>query len=482
MKKTRIVCTLGPASESPETIERMIKAGMNVARLNFSHGDHQGHAERIRMIRETALRLARPVAILADIAGPKIRVGEIAAGSVELETGQTFVLTDRDVPGDANEVSVSYSGLPRLVKKGDIILLSDGSLELQVISTSTRNITCRVTIGGTLSSRKGINLPTRSSGIPILTEKDKQDLRFIARQEVDFVGLSFVRTGAEVDEVRSWLKRHRCSVALIAKIEKPEAVENIEEIIAAADGIMVARGDLGVEIPFSEVPIIQKKVIYLANRAGKPVITATQMLVSMVSSPRPTRAEVSDVSGAIFDGTDAVMLSEETAVGKYPVRAVEVMASIASEVDEDPLYRRWMRGWVARMFKDQEKFSVEDSVARSACIQADGIDADRIIVHTATGSAARRVGKYRPVVPILAVTSSEETYRSLCLSWGIEAIIIPPPTNFEEMIEWTTVAARKSGQLKKGERAVVTAGVPINHPGHTNVIRVLTIGQTEKTF
>ncbi|MDP8236652.1 MAG: pyruvate kinase [Candidatus Erginobacter occultus] len=482
MKKTRIVCTLGPASSSPEVIEKLIKAGMDVARLNFSHGTERDHSARIRLIRETANRLARPVAILADIAGPKIRIGEIAGGAVELETGRKFVLTSRDVPGDAEAVSVSYLDLPRLVKKGDIILLSDGSLELEVLSISPDRINCRVTIGGTLSSRKGINLPTRSSGIPILTEKDKQDLKFIARQGLDFIGLSFVRTGAEVAEVRNWLKRRRCSTPLIAKIEKPQAVENIGEIIAAADGVMVARGDLGVEIPFAEVPIIQKKIIFQAHRAGKPVITATQMMMSMVSSPRPTRAEVSDVAGAIFDGTDAVMLSEETAAGKYPVRAVEAMASIAGEVEADPVYRKWIRDWIGRMLEEQEMLPVEESVARSACFLAAGINADRIIVHTASGSAARRVAKYRPAAPILAVTSSEEVYRSLALTWGTEAILIPAPKNFEEMIARATAAGLKSGQLKKGDRAVVTAGVPINHPGHTNVIRVVTIGQPDKTF
>ncbi len=482
MKKTRIVCTLGPASSSREVIERLVLAGMDVARLNFSHGSEEEHNERIRLVRAVSKKLSKPVGILADIAGPKIRIGEIAAGTAELATGQTFVLTDRKVPGDAGEVSVSYPGLPRLVKKGDIILLSDGSLELEVVSSSGRDITCRVTIGGTLSSRKGINLPTRSSGIPILTAKDKRDLSFIACRGLDFIGLSFVRTGAEVEKVRTWLQRRRCSTPLIAKIEKPQAVENIGEIVAAADGIMVARGDLGVEIPFAEVPIIQKKIIYLAHRAGKPVITATQMMESMVSSPRPTRAEVSDVAGAIFDGTDAVMLSEETAAGKYPVRAVEAMAAVARQVENDPVYRKSIRDWIARMIEEEERLPVEESVARSACFLAGGIGAERIIVHTASGSAARRVAKYRPAVPVLAVTSSEETCRSLALTWGAEAIMIAPPKNFEEMISRATAAGLKSGRLKKGDRVVVTAGVPINHPGHTNVIRVLTIGKPDQTF
>ena len=482
MKKTRIVCTLGPASDSPETIGKMLEAGMNVARLNFSHGTRESHGELIRLIRETARRLSLPVGILADIAGPKIRVGEIAAGTAELEPGGTFVLTSREVPGDDREVSVSYPDLPRLVEEGDIILLADGSLELEVVSATDRDINCRVIIGGTLSPRKGVNLPTRSSGIPILTEKDERDLEFIARQGVDFIGLSFVRTGGEVEEVRSRLERLGSPIPLIAKIEKPQAVKNIEEIIAAADGVMVARGDLGVEIPFAEVPIIQKKIIYRAHRAGKPVITATQMMASMVSSPRPSRAEVSDVAGAIFDGTDAVMLSEETAAGEYPVRAVEAMAAVARQVEADPLYREWIRSWIARMLEDQGRLPVEESVARSACFLAAGIGADRIIVHTASGSAARRVAKYRPDAPILAVTSSESVYRSLSLTWGAEAVLIPAPDSFDEMIAGAVEVGVSSGRLEKGDRAVVTAGAPINHPGHTNEIRVLTVGRPGQTF
>ena len=428
MKKTKIVCTIGPASSAPAVIEKMIEAGMDVARLNFSHGTHEEHAAVIRSIRETAEKLNRPVAILTDIAGPKIRIGEIAAGSIELKSGRNFCLTDRPVPGDEKEVSVNYRGLPKLVRKGDRILLSDGALELEVIRRTADRIVCRVITGGTLSSHKGVNLPTRSTGIPILTEKDRKDLRFIAGQDVDYIGISFVRTAEEVKEVRLLLAKRKIRAALVAKIEKPEAARNLDSIIAAADGIMVARGDLGVEIPYAEVPVLQKTIISRARRAGKPVITATQMMESMVESPRPTRAEVSDVAGAIFDGTDAVMLSEETAAGKYPVQAVQAMAGIAREIDADPVYRKWTREWVEKMFDREEKLPVEESVARSACSLAEGIGAACIVTHTATGSAARRVAKYRPPVNILAVTSRVATCRSLALVWGVVPLLIPPPT------------------------------------------------------
>ncbi|MFH1037945.1 MAG: pyruvate kinase [PVC group bacterium] len=482
MKKTKIVCTIGPASDAPDVIEKLIEAGMDVARLNFSHGTHQEHGARIRLIRETARRLNRPVAILTDIAGPKIRIGKIAAGTVELKTGQNFILTARPVPGDAGEVSVNYRGLPKLVRKGDRILLSDGTLELEVICRSADRITCRVITGGSLSSRKGVNLPTRSTGIPILTAKDKKDLTFIAGQDVDFIGLSFVRTAGEVEKVRSMLKRRKSGAALVAKIEKPEAVGNLDAIIGAADGIMVARGDLGVEIPFAEVPVLQKTIISKARRAGKPVITATQMMESMVESPRPTRAEVSDVAGAIFDGTDAVMLSEETAAGKYPVRAVQAMAGIAREIDADPVYRRWTREWVERLIGEEGELPVEESVARSACSLAEGIGAAGIVTHTASGSAARRVAKYRPPVLILAVTSSPAVCRSLSLVWGVVPLLIPPSDDFEEVVRQTAGLSLKSGLLKKGDLVVVTAGVPLGHPGHTNVVRVMTVGEGWKTF
>ncbi|MEA1928665.1 MAG: pyruvate kinase [Candidatus Auribacterota bacterium] len=482
MKKTKIVCTIGPASDSPEMIEKLIKAGMDVARLNFSHGTHEGHAEKIRIIRETADRLGRTVAILTDIAGPKIRVGEISRGSVELKKGRNFILTDLQVPGDEQEVSVTYQGLPELVRKGDTILLADGGLELKVTGRSKNRIRCRVIEGGVLSSHKGVNLPTRSAGIPILTEKDHDDLRFIIKQDVDYVGISFVRSAEEVDEVRALLKKKRSKIHLIAKIEKPEAVENIDAIIEAADGIMVARGDLGVELPFEEVPVLQKMIISKSNRAGKPVITATQMMESMVKSSRPTRAEVSDVATAIFDGTDAVMLSEETAAGANPVQAVRAMVRVAREVESGEFYRDANREWLFRLYREQEELPVEESVARSACFLADGIRARSIMVHTASGSAARRVAKYRPDRVIVAPTFSRRVARLLILVRGVMPLIITETEDFYEMIREAAELSIKEKYLKKGDLVVVTAGVPLDYPGHTNVIGVIRAGEERKTF
>ncbi len=482
MKKTKIVCTIGPASDSPEMIEKLIRAGMDVARLNFSHGTHEGHADKIRIIRETSQRLGRTVAILTDIAGPKIRVGEISRGSVELKKGKKFSLTDLPVPGDENEVTVTYPDLPKLVRKGDTILLNDGALGLEVTGRSKSRINCRVIVGGILSSHKGVNLPTRSAGIPILTEKDRKDLRFIVRQDVDYIGLSFVRTAQEVEEVRALLKRKRSKIALIAKIEKPEAVENIDAIIAVADGIMVARGDLGVELPFEQVPVLQKMIIRKANMAGKPVITATQMMESMVENSRPTRAEVSDVATAIFDGTDAVMLSEETAAGAHPVQAVRAMVRVAREVEAGLFYRDTNRDWLLKLYREQEELPVEESVARSACSLADGIRAKSIMVHTASGSAARRVAKYRPDRVIIAPTFSRRVARLLILVRGVAPLIIPETDDFYEMIRQTAELSIKAKLLKKGDLVVVTAGVPLNHPGHTNMIGVVRAGERGKTF
>lgn len=482
MKKTKIVCTIGPASDSPEMIEELIRAGMDVARLNFSHGTHQGHAEKIRIIRETAVRLERTVAILTDIAGPKIRIGEISRGSVELKKGRNFVLTDLPVAGDEKGVSVTYQGLPDLVRRGDTILLADGALELKVTSRSKNRISCRIINGGTLSSHQGVNLPTRSAGIPILTQKDRKDLGFIVKQDIDYIGLSFVRTAEEIEEVRTLLRKKRSKIHLIAKIEKPEAVENIDKIIEAADGIMVARGDLGVELPFEQVPVLQKMIISRSNLAGKPVITATQMMESMVKAPRPTRAEVSDVATAIFDGTDAVMLSEETAIGANPVKAVRAMVRVAREVESGAFYRDANREWLFKLYREQDELPVEESVARSACSLADGIRAKSIMAHTASGSAARRVAKYRPDRLIIAPTFNPAVARLLILVRGVMPLLIPETDDFYEMIRESAGLSLEAGFLKKGDLMVVTAGVPLNHPGHTNVIGVVRAGEERKTF
>ncbi|MDD2237947.1 MAG: pyruvate kinase, partial [Kiritimatiellae bacterium] len=410
MKRTKIVCTIGPASNTETVIEKLIQAGMNVARLNFSHGTHEEHGEVIRTIRAVSERLAVPVAILQDIAGPKIRIGQIENGPVTLAPGDRFVLTSREVPGNTREVSVNFRELPSFVQPGDSLLLADGMLELTVEKTGAEDIECRVITGGSLNSRKGINLPTRSTGIPILTEKDRVDLQFGRKCGVDYVALSFVRTADDVRLVRALLRDGGQTTPLIAKIEKPEALDHLDEILEEVDGIMVARGDLGVELPFERVPRAQKDIIARANRASKPVITATQMLESMVNSPRPTRAEVNDVANAILDGTDAVMLSEESAMGAYPVQAVQAMARIAKDVEEHFPYKEWFAGRVMN-----EDSDVAHSVSQAACGMAEVLGVAAIVATTVTGTTARQVARFRPAQPILAPTPSAETYRRLAL-------------------------------------------------------------------
>jgi pyruvate kinase len=475
MKKTKIVCTIGPASRAPETLEQLIRAGMNVARLNFSHGTHDEHREVIQNIRAIAARLNRSIAVLQDIAGPKIRIGSIAEGTIHLETGQTFILTDRDVPGTVEQVSVNYHGLPKLVQEGDLLLLSDGALEMQVLKTSDHEIHCRVSNGGPLSSHKGVNLPSRSTGIPILTAKDREDIDFGLEQGVDYIGLSFVRTADDVREVRQLIHERGYETPLIAKIEKPEALENIDAILEQVEGLMVARGDLGVEIPFERVPVAQKTLIRKANKAGKPVITATQMLESMVHSPRPTRAEVTDVASAIFDGTDAVMLSEESAMGEYPVKAVEAMARIAHDVEAAFPYRAW-----TAKFDAQRIQTTETSVAHAACHLAEDLHTTAMITCTVSGETARQVARFRPPTLILAPTPCEETYRRLALVWGAMPIKLPLIKHTDHMLRQACEVAIETGFIKRGDQVVITAGVPVNEPGKTNFVGVFRAGEQQQ--
>ncbi len=470
MPKTKIVCTIGPATQSPEVLERLIQSGMNVARLNFSHGTQASHEEVIQHIRRLASRLNHPVAILQDLSGPKIRIGPIEKGEVFLNSGDMFTLTNRQVPGDSQEVSVSYPNLPEEVHPGDTLLLCDGALELEVEETGSQDIECRVIVGGPLSSFKGINLPTSSLKIPILTEKDKKDLDFGISQEVDYVALSFVRTAADVEEAKSIIQDNNSAIPVIAKIEKHEAVSNIDQIIQAVDGIMVARGDLGVETPLEKVPLVQKMLIQKSNQAGKPVITATQMLRSMVENPRPTRAEVTDVANAILDGTDALMLSEESAVGEYPVESVAMMAKIAEDAESGVKFETWVR----RVETKAEK-SIPEAVGLAACNLAESINAACIITFTQSGSTAQLVSKYRPRQPILAATPLERTFRRLSLNWGVVPLLCESSDSTDEMIKATFQAVRESGLVKKGQKVVITAGVPVGVPGTTNLVKAETL-------
>jgi len=467
MIKTKVVCTIGPASRSPEVLERLVLAGMDVARLNFSHGTQEEHGRVIAHLRRISRRLGRPVAVLQDLAGPKIRIGPIRSGPVVLETGAAFTLTARKVPGDARTVSINSPALAAGVRKGDVLLLSDGALELEVVAVDGRDIRCRVVIGGPLNSFKGINVPARTIRTPSLTAKDRDDLRFGLRSEVDYVALSFVRNAGDIATVRRHMNRCGGSVPVIAKIEKHEALDNIDAIVEAADGIMVARGDLGVETPLEKIPQVQKVLIRKSRAAVKPVITATQMLRSMVDSPRPTRAEVTDVANAILDGTDAIMLSEETAIGRYPVEAISMMVRIAREAESMPAFS-------AGPFPDAPgpiTCSLPSAVARAASSLAADVRAAAIITLTQSGSTARLVSRCRPQVLILAITPAERTRRELALCWGVLPILGENRASTDEMIAAALRSALKTGLVKKGQTVVVTAGVPPGRPGTSNLIK-----------
>jgi pyruvate kinase len=465
MRRTKIVCTIGPASRSADMLEQLIRAGMNVARLNFSHGTPAEHLEVITAVRRTAERLGQPIAILQDLAGLKVRVGEIASGSVALEAGALLTLTTRHVLGSRQEVSVPYPQLTEEVQPGDTVLLSDGDVALEVIDTSEQDVHCRVITGGVLASRKGVHLPRRSRTAPLFTVKDRGDLAFGLRYGVDYVGLSFVGSAADVLEARRMMQEQGSSAPLIAKIETSWALANIDEIIDSVDGVMVARGDLGVAISLETVPRLQKLLIAKANRAGKPVITATHMLRSMEDHPRPTRAEATDVANAVLDGTDAIMLSEETAIGRYPVEAVAMMAAIAADAESIVPAAAWTP-------PPQATASLPDAVGRAACILAADIQAAAIVTCTQSGTTARRVARYRPRAPILAPTPHAETYRRLALVWGVTPLLNPTQATTDELIDGALGNVLAAGRAQHGDTVVVTAGVPVGRPGTTNLIKV----------
>jgi pyruvate kinase len=466
-QKTKIVCTIGPATGSLSAIEELIKAGMNVARLNFSHGTLGEHAGYIRNIRKAASKLKTPVAILQDIAGPKIRTRKLKRKEVQLKEGADFTLTTATVPGDEHSVSVNLPELAENVKRGDVIFLDDGAIKLEVVDTSPDAVRCRVIVGGILGWEKGVNVPGVNLKIPSCTEKDFHDLLFGIEHEVDFVALSFVREAKDMLRVRKFLKKKGADIPLISKIEKWEALENLDKILAASDGLMVARGDLGIEIPLERVPLAQKEIIKKCNHAGKPVITATQMLESMMESPSPTRAEVTDIANSIFDGTDAIMLSGETAIGRYPVEAVQVMMKIALITEAALPYSKMLLDKGA----DLEP-QTDDAISYAACHTAHQLGAAAIVAFTSSGSTARRVSKYRPGIPILAATPSPKQRRRLLLSWGVYPFEVAEPSDVADLLAQGARLSLETGVARKGDLIVITAGIPIGIAGTTNLLKV----------
>ncbi|MDO3681441.1 pyruvate kinase [Paenibacillus ehimensis] len=467
MRKTKIVCTIGPSCESVEQLKKLIEAGMNVARLNFAHGEPAEHSSRIANIRQAGKELNRPIAIMIDIKGPEIRTGKLLEASYTLKQNEQVVLTTEPVLGDGRRIPVSYPDLPKDVSVGTSILIDDGLIELKVEEIAGTEIRCRILNGGVLKARKGVNLPGVSTSLPGVTERDIEHIRFGVREGIDMIAMSFVRKAADVLEVRHLLEQYGApDIQIISKIENLEGVDNLDEILEASDGLMVARGDLGVEIPVEDVPIVQKQMIQKCNRAGKPVITATHMLDSMQNNPRPTRAEASDVANAVLDGSDAVMLSGETASGKYPVESVATMARIAEQTESSPDYGKRKLGHVL------VRSSVTEAISQAVVGSADDLNAKAILTSTATGFTARMVSKYRPNAPIVAITPNETVMRNLNLVWGVIPILGEQIGSTDEL--FTSVVSRgiNEGLLEADDLVVITAGVPLGSTGTTNLIKI----------
>jgi pyruvate kinase len=466
MRRTKIVCTIGPASSSEKMLRALIEAGMNVARLNFSHGDYAFHSRVIRTIRRLERRLKMPVAILQDLPGPKIRIGAVAGDRVRLQTRRPFTLTTKKIVGSESAVSVNFPGLTRAVKKDDPILLGDGEIELQAVQVAKHEVKCRIIVGGILGSHKGIHFPHGSLNIRALTQRDKKDLAFGITQKVDMIALSFVRSSADILYARRELLSRGATIPIIAKIEKHEAVDHIDAILESVDGIMVARGDLGLEIAQERIPAVQKMMIRKSNHLGKPVITATQMLRSMVWNPRPTRAEVTDIANAVLDGTDALMLSEETAAGEYPVEAVTIMAQVAEETEKILEARQRFTGL---------RKTVPEAISLGAVALAQDLNVKAFLIPTSSGSTARLIARYRPQQPIIAVSPHTQTVKSLCLVWGVYPVPVRGFKSTDEMMRAVQKKALASGIVKRHDLVAITAGLPLHQAGSTNMITVKSI-------
>ncbi|MFD2627912.1 pyruvate kinase [Oceanobacillus kapialis] len=475
MRNTKIVCTIGPASESIEKLEQLIESGMNVARLNFSHGDFEEHGARIKNIRQAAKNTGKTVAILLDTKGPEIRTGQFRDGEAELiQDKEVYVSMNEDVEGTAERFSVTYSGLINDVHEGSKILLDDGLIELEVLSVDHENneLKTKALNSGTIKNKKGVNVPNVSVNLPGITDKDANDISFGIEQDVDFIAASFVRRPSDILEIKELLDKHNAShIQIIPKIENQEGVDNIDSILEVSDGLMVARGDLGVEIPAEDVPLVQKQLIKKCNTAGKPVITATQMLDSMQRNPRPTRAEASDVANAIFDGTDAIMLSGETAAGTYPVESVQTMNNIAVKAETALNHET--------ILKDRSKhvdMTITDAISQSVTHTAMNLSVSAIITPTESGHTARMISKYRPQAPIVAVTFSERVNRQLSLVWGVHAVPGEKAQSTDEMLDIAIEKGLATGVVEHGSRVIITAGVPVGQSGTTNLLKVHVIG------
>ena len=466
-QKTKIVCTLGPATDSAAVLKKMVKAGMNVARINMSHGTHEEQAKRIAMVKEIREELGESVAILLDTKGPEVRVKTFKDGRVELKEGGKFILTTADIDGDNTQVGITFPDLHKYLKKGDQILADDGNIELRAENVSKKEILTKIIVGGILSNRKSLNFPDINIDMEYLSEVDKKDLAFGASQGVDWIALSFVRGSDDVETVRRFLKTAGgTDAAIISKIENRQGVNNMDSIIAVSDGIMVARGDMGIEIPFEELPGIQKRLIKRCYKAGKVVITATQMLESMITNPRPTRAEISDVANAIYDGTSATMLSGETAVGKYPVETLNTMAKIIRQTEKAINYKK--RFYDLKVDVD----CIIDAISHSAANAAHDLNAKAIITVTFSGTTARKISRFRPLVPIVGATTSQKTYLRLALSWGVIPVLAAEKDNTDDLIAHAAECALKAGAVKKGDLVVIAAGVPVGVSGNTNMIKI----------
>ena len=470
MRKTKIICTLGPSTDKEGVLRDLIANGMNVARFNFSHGSHEEHLGRLEKLKALREELGKPVAALLDTKGPEIRLKDFKNGVENLVAGQTFTLTTRDVEGTNEICSITYKDLPMDVEPNGTIMLDDGLIKLQIQTVNDTDIVCTVLNSGKIKNKKGVNVPGVHLSMPYMSQRDKDDIIFGIQQGYDFIAASFVRTAQDVYEIRNLLNEYDSNIRIIAKIENREGVNNIDSILAAADAVMVARGDLGVEIDFTELPGIQKTIIDRSFSFGKPIVTATQMLDSMIVNPRPTRAEISDVANAIYDGTSAIMLSGETAAGAYPVEALKTMSAIAERTENEVHYRD------NRLTDAAGQISVSDATAHAACLTAKDVNAAAIVTVSESGTTARLLSKYRPQQPIIACVMREQVQRQLSLSWGITPLMMSLAHSTDELIEMSTALAKENGYLHNGELAVVTAGVPVGVSGTTNMIKIHMVG------